>query len=335
MKPLPRRHTAIAAGAVIMLMIAAACQKDLDRGPNYLKTHFKVLFDWTDARDASPSVMKFIAFPDNGGQMVEYGFTRATGGELDLAAGEYHAVSFNDDTETLAGTGSTWGGYEIYAHETTLALFSPMFSASRAVPRAAGTDGDPVVEEPDMLWTGTSKEGFVSGDDENETLTLRMQPSVYTYTFQVNDVHNLQYVTDITATVSGMSPSMYPSTNLPSEKHCIIPMHVDSDGKSVIKASVRSFGHCSGHEGKHGEVTGHESHMLVVYARLMDGTKWYYEFDVTDILHDDDNVITKPDGSVEVPVVVDELPFPKPFTNGSGMHPDVEDWNAVEVDVQM
>ena len=335
MTPLPRlsRKTMTAAAATaLLLIVSAACQKDLVRWPNFLKTTFNVRFDWSEVSYAEPSVMQLVVFPDDGRRSLDFGFTRKTGGTADLDAGDYHAVCFNSDTEVLTTRGDGWKAFEVTSQETDLRLFSPMFGVTRNVPRGEGSEDEPVLQEPDMLWTGTTSDGFQAGNEQYETVTLPMQASVYTYFFTIRNVANLQYVTEMVATISGMSASMYPSTGLPSDIHCTIPVAVRSDGVSTLTCSVRSFGHCPGHET---DLSAQANHRLLVYARLTDGSKWYYEFNVTDELHNPDNVKTGPGGEKEYDIDLDELPFPRPIANDSGMHPDVEAWNEIDEDVHM
>lgn len=329
--PLPRvPHTAMSRLSLPLLLLLAltACQKDLVRWPYYQKTHFTVAFDWTAAPSAQPSEMMLVMFAENGGRPLDYGFAGHAGGQLDLAAGNYKALAYNGDTETLTGLGTTWENYELTTHEVELSRVSPLFASRASVPRAEGAEDEPVILQPDMAWTGAVTE-ILAGEHERETATLPMRPAVYTYTINISQVKNLGYVTNISATISGMSSSMHPATGRPTENHGTIPVTLSTDSRSSITATFRSFGHCPSEEIEAG-------HVLVVYARLVDGSKWYYEVNVTSALHDADHVAPDETGrNVEIPIEVSGIPFPKPFTNGSGMHPDVEDWMEVEEDVFM
>lgn len=325
------RKVSATSALVVLLLMITACQKDLVRWPNYLKTTFNVVFDWTAVPDANPSVMQFVVFPERDRKPLEFGFTKKTGGTIDLDAGDYRAVCFNSDTEVLTASGDSWRDFKITTHITELQLFSPMFGVTRTVPRSEGSEEEPIMLEPDMLWTGTTAEGFQAGNNPVETITLPMQASVYTYRFTIRNVANLQYVTEMVATISGMSASMYPASGQASEKHCIIPTLAKGDGLSTITCAVRSFGHCPGHET---EPTTAKHHLLV-YARLTDGSKWYYDFDVTDELHNPDNMKEDSEGNKEIIVDLNRLPFPHPMADNSGMHPEVEAWNEVNEDIHM
>ena len=71
-----------------------------------------------------------------------------------------------------------------------------------------------------------------------------------------------------------------------------------------------------------------KTHTLTVYAVLSDESKWYYTYDVTDQIH------SAPDRR-DVHIVLDGLPLPKPIVNGGGFQPDVDDWQSVNVDIEM
>lgn len=335
MTPLPRTHRylAFAITTLALILTVLSCQKELVTWPNYLQTHYRVVFDWSETTNADPSVMQFLAFENGDGKLHEFGFTKKTGGEIDLAAGEYKAIAYNNDTETLYRRGDTWKAIEIFTRETTLADFSKLFT-SRATPRGAGSEDEIVIEEPDMLWTAGDGEVARAGDNASEILTMKMRPSVYTYHFTVSGVSNLEYVTEITATISGMSGSMFPSTGKASDTHCTIPIHVTSDGKSSITCTVRSFGHCPELDDAAGISAG-ANHHLVIYARLTDSSKWYYDFDVTDELHEPGHTVVTPEGDTEILIDLEELPFPRPIADDSGMHPDVEEWNEVNIDINL
>lgn len=335
MTPLPRLNSRVSTSILvaILLLVAVACHKELVRWPNYLKTHFSVIFDWTDAPKANPSVMKFIAFPVDGSQMLEFGFTKNTGGEIDLAAGDYRGLAYNDDTESLLTRGDTWDTFEIYTRETSLGNYSKLFSSSRSVPRGTGSENETIIEEPDMLWTGFAPEVLRAGENSHETVTIRMQESVFVYKFVIEGVANLEFVTDIIATISGMSGSMFPSTGKASDTHYTIPVTVTKTGSTTLECVVRSFGHCPQLEGV--EPQGSPNHHLMVYASLSDGSKWYYDFDVTAELHRSDNVTVDDNGNIEILVRLSELPFPRPISEDSGMHPEVEEWNDIEVDIHL
>lgn len=67
---------------------------------------------------------------------------------------------------------------------------------------------------------------------------------------------------------------------------------------------------------------------MTIYAVLADESKWYYTYDVTDQIH------SAPDQR-NVHIVLDGLPLPKPIVNGGGFQPSVDEWQSVDVDIEM
>ena len=72
-------------------------------------------------------------------------------------------------------------------------------------------------------------------------------------------------------------------------------------------------------------------------ASETDGTKIYFTSDVTEQMHDADHLNPGDGGTgeTEVPIVIDQLPLPKPIVNGSGMQPSVAEWQEVAISIQM
>ena len=62
---------------------------------------------------------------------------------------------------------------------------------------------------------------------------------------------------------------------------------------------------------------------------VSDDTKWYYNVDVTDQMHDK---VKNPD-KYNIVIDVYDLPIPKPITNGSGLQPTVDDWSNIDINL--
>ena len=315
---------------VLLLLLAAAttasCQKELVYPEPVLKGSLTARFDWADVPEASPGKMSLMVFAD-GSQPVEFQFRGKEGGDVDLAEGEYQFIGYNGDTE-MAVRGMTWGGFEVYSQETDLNAYSRMFATTRNVPRTKGTEEQLVIYEADELWTGVKESVSVNMATLGQTVTIPMEATTCVYNFVIRNIDNFIYVRDITATLSGMSGSWFPALHSPSDTHCIIPFHMEKDETElVIRGGVRTFGHCPDYEeGIYSE------HFLVVYAEMIDGTKYYYSIDVTEQMHEAEHLIG---GETEIPIEIGSLPLPKPLVNGSGFQPDVTVWNEVNIPIDL
>ena len=285
-----------------------------------------VRFDWSRYPAASPASMGLVVFCAES-QPVQFPFAGRDGGSMVLPSGSYAFVAFNDDTENLYTVGDNWDAFALRCRYASMTNVSPMFAQTRNVPRAPSTEEQAVVAEPDFLWTAARGITPVESYTPN-LLSMTMRSATFEYVFVINDVENLSYVSELAATLSGMSDGWLPYTHTSTDTESIIPFTMTSGGASTVTGRVRTFGHCPG------RTANHARHMLVLYASLKDGSKYYYTFDVTDAMHDANHVSDGRDDTT-VPIVLGNVPLPKPLDNGSGLQPEVNDWHEVEIPLPM
>lgn len=321
-------------GAWVMavLVALASCDgdlRDLCYDHSHKESQLMVHFDWSEVGDeAQPASMALAVFAE-GAQPVQTAFHGRDGGTVHLLPYTYQFIAYNDDAEAVFGRGTTWEEFELYAQVTSLARLTRMFATTRTVPMARNTEDQDVILEPGMLWTSALGTTELTAVGE-ESVTLPMECAVTEYTFTVTNVENLSYAVEVMGTLSGMSGSWLPALHRGSDTHCVMPVTFSDDG-TTLTGTVRTFGHCPG-EGRN-----HADHLLTIYAEMKDGSKVYFVTDVTEAMHDPDHV--NPDdggtGQTDIPIVIDELPLPKPITNGSGLQPAVSEWQEVYISVPM
>lgn len=318
--------------AVALAAAATACNADLRElcyDHNHQEARVRVSFDWSAVPgDPSPASMALTVFA-KGAQPVETAFHGRDGGIVSLLPYTYSFAAFNDDGEALFHQGSTWEEFEIYAQRTDMTRLTRMFTRSASVPLARGTEDQPVILEPDPLWTAAQSTTEVTVDREN-TLLMTMENAITEYTFRIENVENLSYAVELLGTLSGMSGSWLPALHHGSSTHCVLPVTLEGDGSELV-GRVRTFGHC------YGEGDDHSEHLLTIYAEMKDGSKVYITTDVTEAMHDADHTdpVDGGSGHTEIPIVIDQLPLPKPITNGSGLQPAVSEWQEVEISIPM
>lgn len=280
-----------------------------------------ILFDWSGVPDATPQQMRLVVFK-SASQPLELPFS-PQGGTTSLTGGSYDFIAYNSESEVLSASGNTYEDFQIASLPTTLAHFSPEMFASQRAPRAEGTEEQKMVYSPDELWTSVRSLDFFH---DIQTITFPMQAATIEYVFVINNVQNLGTVSELTATISGMSESWIPSLGRCSDTHCIMPFTVTTDGQSTITARVRCFGHCPDDD--------HSEHILMIYAMLADQTKWYYQFNITQALHDANHHDAGGEGiAPEVPIVLDDLPLPAPVpAEGMGLTPQVDTWQEITIE---
>ncbi len=299
-----------------LLTLTGCVHKDL--GDFARPASVRVVFDWKKAPEAKPKSMTLYLFPIGGEGLSPHEFTDYRGGQIAVAPGRYKVLCFNSDTETiLCNEDSSFDRFELYSTSTAVSL------RSIPVPRIGGTENQRMVNSPERIYTDRLEEVEIRyAEGEVQVITLYPELSVCRYTVVIHNVENLQYVaqSDIIGTLSGLAGGFFPGLNQPAPPEVTIPFTpACNKEQNTLNATFLTFGT---------PPPPGRKHLLTICAILSDGQKLYFPFDVGAII---DNA---PDPQ-EVLIELDGLPFPKPIVNGSGFHPEVQDWQDVKIDLQM
>ena len=311
-----------AAAAAAVLAAATSCEhKDLCYDHSDA-VDVEVVFDWCNAPDASPESMSLYLFPA-GGEALRYEFTDCRGGTIRVPVGSYEALCLNSDTENVTYRNAECREtFEVTTRTADLLSgLSVLGVLSDGVPRVDGTESERVILPPDMLWSDYAESVELKPTAGTPTVTLSPEMSICRYTVEIRNAANLKYVSGISVSLSSMAESLYPGVGCDAtcKTGATIPFDAAvSADKSTVTGELFAFG-CP---------SARKTHTLTVYAVLSDESKWYYTYDVTDQIH------SAPDRR-DVHIVLDGLPLPKPIVNGGGFQPDVDDWQSVNVDIEM
>ena len=311
-----------AAAAAAVLAAATSCEhKDLCYDHSDA-VDVEVVFDWCNAPDASPESMSLYLFPA-GGEALRYEFTDCRGGTIRVPVGSYEALCLNSDTENVTYRNAECREtFEVTTRTADLLSgLSVLGVLSDGVPRVDGTESERVILPPDMLWSDYAESVELKPTAGTPTVTLSPEMSICRYTVEIRNAANLKYVSGISGSLSSMAESLYPGVGCDAtcKTGATIPFDAAvSADKSTVTGELFAFG-CP---------SARKTHTLTVYAVLSDESKWYYTYDVTDQIH------SAPDRR-DVHIVLDGLPLPKPIVNGGGFQPDVDDWQSVNVDIEM
>lgn len=310
--------------AAVMLFVATACEhKELC--PDHTHTvDIQVVFDWQNAPDAAPASMSLYLFPTGGGEALRYEFTDCKGGTIRVPVGSYGALCLNSDTENVRYHNTERKGtFEVTTRTADLfSGFSSLGVSSSGAPRAEGTEEEQVVLSPDMLWSDHAEGIVLKQTSATQIVTLYPRQSVSTYTVEIRNAENLKYVSGLSGSLSSLACGLLPGVGCDAVcgERVTIPFEAAvSADKITVTGGLLTFGHCPS-EGN--------THTLTVYAVLADESKWYYTYDVTEQIH------SAPDQR-NVHIVLDGLPLPKPIVNGGGFQPEVDEWQEVNVDIEM
>ena len=312
-----------AAAAAAVLAAATSCEHKELCYDHSDAVDVEVVFVWCNAPDASPESMSLYLFPAGGGEALRYEFTDCRGGTIRVPVGSYEALCLNSDTENVTYRNAECREtFEVTTRTADLLSgLSVLGVLSDGVPRVDGTESERVILPPDMLWSDCAESVELKPTAGTPTVTLSPEMSICRYTVEIRNAANLKYVSGISGSLSSMAESLYPGVGCDAtcKTGATIPFDAAvSADKSTVTGELFAFG-CP---------SARKTHTLTVYAVLSDESKWYYTYDVTDQIH------SAPDRR-DVHIVLDGLPLPKPIVNGGGFQPDVDDWQSVNVDIEM
>ena len=291
-----------------------------------------VRFDWQKAPDLNAKGMTVLFYDTEKAASPErYDFVGRDGGTARLVTGSYRAVAYNYDTETILYRGmESSSTLEAYTRRSSIEEGTQMAAISRGytMPRAGGTEDEPVILEPDPLC-GAQSDAFLLDASVTGDVTITPHMRTREVVITINHVPNLQYTSQIGGALTGLAPSVNMTTGELGEETATQAFTASAVGDSTIVMTFRIFGHCP-----HAQGTQHNAHQLTVYAVLADGSKWYYTQDVGDQMHNPSHGGGTGE-DVEIDIEVDDLPIPKPIVNGSGFQPTIDGWQGIEIPVDM
>lgn len=303
--------------AALAALVATACEhKELCYDHTHT-TDVRVVFDWSDAPEATPETMSLYLFPQTGGDLLRYEFTDRQGGMITVPAGSYDALCLNSDTERLLFRNmNLQKTFEVYTREAN--LLATLGVRSDDAPRAEGAEQERTVSEPDMLWSDSAQDIELLLHVPNQIITLRPSRAVRRYTVEIRNAENLKYVKAVSGSLSGMACGLLLEGKQPTSEAVTIPFAASAtEDMTGIDGGLFSFGPAALSDG---------AHKLVIYSVLENGEKWYYTYDVTD------QVRTAPD-PYNVHILLDGLPLPKPLVNGGGFQPGIDGWKEIYIDI--
>ena len=315
--------------AIAALSLLAGCQyKDLCYDHNHW-AEVVVSFDWSQVvtEDVKSMTVLFYNMDNPGAEPVRYDYAGGTGGTARLDPGTYRVVGYNKDTETIL--------FRSYTDVDSLEAFTRQSSIEEGsqigrlgMPRAPGTESEPVILEPDPFFANEAQEPIVlEANDRSRPIVIAPEYRFTTMTININHVPNLQYTGQFGGTLSGLAAGRKVASGELSNSVATqaFPARVVND--STLQMEFRIFGHCPHYDD--GEAN---QHLLTIYAVLADNTQWYYTIDVTEKMHG----AGWEEGDEHVEITIDEgIPIPKPIVNGSGFQPTIDGWQSIEIEVGM
>ena len=273
--------------------------------------------------ESLPEVMKVNFYDPQTEALMYEDFVGPQGGDLSVPPGTYHMVVYNFGTEsTVIGRESQHSQVVAYTNEISDFMKGQLsaFLAARSSLHATKNDGveeEKVVNQPDHMFVAREREievpVQVSSDDGPYVITSTASTVVETYTVDVRDVTGTQYISSVSAIMSGMVQSHFLGHNIKSDIPVSIYMELETEG-NALTGSFNTFGKKPGVESR-----------LILDLLVTDtgGDEHIYSFDVTDQFKDNTGQHIK---------VIDNIVIEEP-EGGGGLAPDVDDWDDVNTDI--
>lgn len=285
----------------------------------------KVVFDWEKSPEANPASMALYLFYDpteSPDSTLRYDFANNKGGTVRIPFGSFSGLAFSSDNTDWAHFRNSEDieTFEIYTREVVSLPTSGL--RTRALPRAREAEEETMVETPGMIWNARNDGMSLRRGERSKTLVFYPEELICHYTVDIIDVANISSIegsaTD--ATLSGMAGGyMQGHGEATDTRHTLPFIMTKNEQEKSLHGEFLTFGESPKTK---------NPHKLGLYAVMEDGNKYFYSFDVADQIYN-----AKDPRNVHI--VVKGLTLPEPVSEGSGFIPDVDEWESVDIDINM
>lgn len=333
----------ISMSLIAVIMLVSCNHKDLCYEHEH-RSRVIVKYDWREAPEASPSGMcVFFYSLDDPNEYYRFDFDNIIGGEIEIPTGRYELITYNNDTELVRFSGSNV--FESHmAYTRTGDILEPLYG--NGISSSTETDnGEGVVITPDSLWgchTGevvvtqhsvtytyssyddTRADNQTENESDDQVITLYPHDMLCHYSYEVRNVENVEYISKISASLSGMSGSMTLADEKLDTAPVTLPLNATVDAKTKeITGKFLTFGH---------NAPSGTKHKMTFYVVMTDGSKYVVKdlpnLDVTSQVDD------APDRR-HVHIIIDGLKLPHPGVEDNGWLPTVDDWGVINEDIKV
>lgn len=327
------------------LMIIASCQRrPFSDASSAVNIKLKVDTCIVNEKDVPlPEIMCVQLFDINTGKVAYTDYISATGGYIYPEPGKYDILVYNINTEsTVVKNESHFHTIEAYTNQVSAFIKSQLtrFLAKRAEIKAQmaalkrdqskspDEDDDEskapfdeiIVNEPDHLFAGRLYGVDIPAfgiDEENEiVIEMEAESVVETWLIEAVNVDGLQWVSNVSALVTGMVESNFIGPCQKSENSVTVYFEMGRSGNSLV-GYYRTFG-------KHQQF----SNDLTIGFNITDtqGGEHHFIFDITE------EYLDNPEKHIQI---IDEITIPEPDVAGGGFAPTVDDWEKIDTDINL
>ena len=334
----------LAALLLVCTLLAGACQRrpfsSRNTGVNLvLKINTRIV---NQVDVAVPANMRVGMYnPDN--HSLSYAdFVGPEGGYISPEPGTYDILVYNFETESTILRGEDdFLKAEAYTNEISPYLkgqIRPLLeqrrklrqerlAASSVSETAATDDEERVVYEPDHLFVGRVKGQdiprlLLEEGDREIVIEVDATSIVETWKIEIRGVQGAEYISSISAIISGQAASTYLYSGEDSDESVSVYFTMQTN-----RARTSDEGMIMGSFNTFGKKPGVESELsLDVSITDSGGNTYDLHYDITpDFLDNPERVI----------VIEDDISIDPPSSGGGGFDPSVEDWDNVTSDIDL
>lgn len=321
--------------SVVGVLLCSCHQKELVY-PASTMIKVSVSFDWQYAPEAHPDGMSVVFFPtDNTGSIWRYELAGGEGGDVEIPAGNYRVLAFNNDTKNILYSGTShMASYNAYTVEASRISW-PATVLDRFPDIALGK----TFRSPDHLYCGVADNvsvelcavSYEPSRPEHDATVPQQQhcprhviklfpgPRTSNYTCIMRNVTNIDGFRRGYFVLSGLAPSELIAYDILSQAQGEYMFFASPDNADI-----------SGHTVAFGDSAASASTNYLYFVAVMaDGSVASYRYDVSEA------IVNSPDKR-NVVIVIDglELPSTEPVNpDDPDFDVEVNDWETVITDI--
>lgn len=314
--------------AISFLLVEGCTHKDLnDDAPTTIADQVEVVFDWRKYPDKEASSMVLYLYSEEQ-DMMDYRFNNPDGGIIRTYGGRHTAVCHSNDDPYghHLRNHHSHDDIEIYTDDSGVLIGQGI--STRGIPRAKGTEDEPLRETPSMIYGTHDKDVSIKVSALPQKLILYPKELVCHYSVEFVDVENLKSADlRIDATITSLAGGYFPGRMTPNSEAVSHTFTLAADLESnSLSSEFLTFGIPEGVE---------LPHKICLYIALKNRNGAFYTFDVSDQVNkapDPRNVSIVIYG-LKLPEIPDEPDTPPQGEGGISI--EVDSWDTYHYDLKV
>lgn len=292
----------------------AGCATDPLYYPSQRDTLVEVMFDWRFSPEASPEGMILYFFPIHGGEIYRFELSGYKSGLVSLPEGVYDVLAYNSDAANI----------DFIMVDSLDAAFGRLMESKKYSGFSASTT---------PLYTGFVRNQRIEPGDcgcsvkvdysnPKQRLTVYPRNISSRYRVRVNNVENLNGISEVWGAVDGLSQSILLASGKGVAAVDSIAFPMKAENNVTLTGEMLNFGKSDRKNIKN---------KLTIFTVLTDKRRLKFVFDVTDQV---DDASDPRDVLIEIDNLKLPASNPKDPVGEGGIKVGVDDWETVNIEIK-